>query len=95
MKNNDLRESIACVADLILTSASNVGGAASRSSICAPNGLNEITRSEFRIFFHADWKIDNGIFNKPIITRAQIRVHWWRAQTKDFCAVLETDLTRV
>ena len=95
MKNNDLRESIACVADVILTSVSNVGGAASRSSFCAPNVLNEITRSEFRTFFHADCKIDNGIFNKPIISRTQIRVHWRRAQTKDFCAVLQTDLTRV
>ena len=88
MKNNDLRESIACVAGVILTSVSNVGGAASRSSFCAPNGLNEITRSEFRIFFHADWEIDNGIFNKSIIARTQIRVHWRRAQTTFFCAVL-------
>ena len=84
MKNNDLRESIACVADVILTSVSNVGGAASRSSFCAPNGLNEITRSEFRIFFHADWKIDNGVFN------TQILVPTGGAQNKDFDALLQT-----
>ena len=75
MKNNDLRESIACVADVILTSVSNVGGAASRSSFCAPNGLNEITRSEFRIFFHADWQIDNGVFNWPIMALLK---SWYR-----------------
>ena len=72
MKNNDLRESIACVAGVILTSVSDVGGTASRLSFCTPNGLNEISRDEFRIFSHADWKIDNGIFNKPIIARTQI-----------------------
>ena len=35
------------------------------------------------------------IFNRAIMTRTQIWVHRQTAQNKDFCAVLQMDLTRV
>ena len=33
-----------------------------------------ITGSAFRISFHPDWQIDNGFFNRPIMTRTKILV---------------------
>ena len=30
----------------------------------------------FRISFHPDWQIDNGFFNRPIMARTQIPIHW-------------------
>ena len=51
-----------------LTSVSNHGKvyeAAPISLSWAPNGLSEFTRNAFRISFHPDWPIDNGLFNKP------------------------------
>ena len=30
-----------------------------------------ITGSAFRISFHPDWQIDNGLFNRPIMTRTK------------------------
>ena len=37
--------------------------------------IQRITGSVFRISFHPDWQIDNGIFNRPIMACSQIRVH--------------------
>ena len=52
----------------------------------------------FRLSFHLDWQIDNGIFNRPIMTSTQILVNngeeGGRAKNKDFGAS-QTDLTRV
>ena len=37
--------------------------------------------SAFRISFHFDWQIDNGIFNGPIMARSQILVRRWGPRT--------------
>ena len=38
-----------------------------------PNGLNELLEVTFWISFHPpDWQIDNGFFNRPIMTHTQI-----------------------
>ena len=61
-----------------LTSVSNHGNvweAAPISLSWAPNGLNELPEMRFGISFHPDWQIDNGIFNRPIMTRTKILVH--------------------
>ena len=47
-----------------LTSESNACEAAPGSSFWAPNGLNELPQRAFRISFHLDCRIDNGIFNR-------------------------------
>ena len=37
-----------------------------------PQLTQRITRKAFRISLRPDWKIDNGIFNRPITTSTQI-----------------------
>ena len=63
-----------------------------------PQRTQRITGSAFRVSFHLDWQIDNGIFNRPILTSTQILVHkdggGGGAKNKDFGAS-QKDLTRV
>ena len=75
-----------------VTLVSNVCEAAPRSLFWAPNGFNELSEV-FRISFHPDWQIENGIFNRPIIGLTQILVHGW-SWNKDFGAVSQTDMWR-
>ena len=35
----------------------------------------QITGRTLRISFHPDWQIDNGFFNRPVMTRTQILKH--------------------
>ena len=71
----------------IVTLVGNVCEAAPRSLFWVPQ---RIPGSVFRISFHPDWQIDNGIFNRPIIARTQILVHRW-SWNKGFGAVSQTD----
>ena len=47
------------------------------SRFCAPNGPDELPAMPPEISFHPDWQIKNGIFNRPIMVRIQVRVHRW------------------
>ena len=58
-----------------LTSVSNVCEAAPIFLSWERNGLNELPEMRFGISFHPDRQIDNGLFNRPIMTRTQILVH--------------------
>ena len=71
-----------------LTSARLVTSAKQRQDPCSgPQRIQRITGSAFQISLHPDWQVDNGIFNRPIMTRTQILVHRPGAQNKDFGAV--------
>ena len=45
--------------------------------VLGPQLTQRITGKAFRICFHPDWQIDNGIFNWPIMASTQILVHMW------------------
>ena len=47
-----------------------------------PQQIQRITRRAFRISFHLDWQIDDGIYNRPIIARTRILVQRWRHRTR-------------
>lgn len=38
--------------------------------------------SAFRTSFHSDWQINNGVFDRSILTRIQILVHKWGTRTR-------------
>ena len=77
-----------------LTSESNACEAAPGSSFWAPNGLNELPQRAFRISFHLDCRIDNGILTGKhgVYSNPGTQVE---TQSKEYGAVLQTDLTRV
>ena len=47
-----------------------------------PQQIQQIIRRAFRISFHLDWQIDDGIYNRPIIARTRILVQRWRPRTR-------------
>ena len=62
-----------------LTLVSNHGNVCEAATISlivlGPQRTQQETGSAFRISFHPDWQIDNGLFNRPIMTRTQILKH--------------------
>ena len=46
-----------------------------------PQRTQQITGRAFRISFHLDWQIDDGIYNRPIIAHTRILVQRWRPRT--------------
>ena len=46
-----------------------------------PQQTQQITGRAFRISFHLDWQIDDGIYNRPIMAHTQILVQRWRPRT--------------
>ena len=60
-----------------LTPVSNICEAAPISLFWALSGLNELPEGPFWVSFHPEWRIDNGLFNRPIMVRTQILVHGW------------------
>ena len=46
-----------------------------------PQQTQQITGRAFRISFHLDWQIDDGIYNRPIIAHTRILVQRWRPRT--------------
>ena len=65
-----------------------------------PQRTQQITERAFRISFHLDQQIDDGIYNRPIIARTRILVQRWkptmrisalfRRRTFHLCYRLET-----
>ena len=68
-----------------LTPVSNICKAALISLFWAPSGLNKLPERRFQVFFHPDWCIDNGLFNRPIMARTQILVHGWGPKQEFLC----------
>lgn len=58
-----------------------------------PQGTQRITGKAFRIFFHTDYPIDNGFFNRPVLIRTQILVHRWEPSTR--ISALSTEISLV
>ena len=47
-----------------------------------PQRTQQITERAFRISFHLDQQIDDGIYNRPIIARTRILVQRWKPRTR-------------
>ena len=54
-----------------VTPVSNASDLAPISLFWPPDGLNELSEKS-RICRQPDWKVDNGLFNRPIVTHTQI-----------------------
>ena len=66
---------------------SNIFKVYTQSKIIIYYNLLSLVSLPFQIFFQPDWQIDVDFLNRAIMARAQIWVHRWRAQNKDFGAI--------
>ena len=71
----------ACVA-YVISLVGNVWRSRADILVLGSQRTQLITGSAFRISFQYDWPIDNGIFNRPIMSRTQIQVHRWGPRTR-------------
>ena len=59
-----------------------------------PLWTQQTTGIVFRISFQSDWQIDNGFFNRPIMTHTQILVHRWGPREQGFRRCLTDGLNQ-
>lgn len=71
---------VACLGRRHLNSVVHLGSSAEILSLCALR-IQRIIGRAFQTFFHTDWQLDNGFFNRPSVARTQLLVHRWAIRT--------------